>query len=99
MRVPPEFTGGAICLAPEYWRNIHVLCKGNEMKDLMLGIALLLLAGCGVSETAVTTAAGAAAKGQEVEAAKETQERVEARLEEAAQQTQERLQQAEKASY
>jgi uncharacterized lipoprotein YajG len=86
-------------LAPEYWRNIHVLCKENEMKGLMLGTALLLLAGCGVSETAVTAAAGAAAKGQEAEAAKETQERVEARLEAATQQAQERLHQSEKAGY
>lgn len=68
------------------------------MKGLMAGMAMMLLAGCGVSETAVTTAAGAAAKGQEVEAAQETKERVEARLDEAAQQAQERLKQSEAAA-
>ena len=44
---------------------------------------LAVLAGCGMAETASTTAALAEAKAQEVKAAKETQARIEQKLEDA----------------
>jgi len=46
-------------------------------------IALALLSGCGLGETAATTAALAEAKAQEVKAAKETQAKIERKLEDA----------------
>jgi ABC-type uncharacterized transport system auxiliary subunit len=42
-----------------------------------------VLSGCGLAETATTTAALAEAKAQEVKAAKETQARIEQKLEDA----------------
>jgi uncharacterized lipoprotein YajG len=45
--------------------------------------ALALLAGCGMAETTATTAAMAEAKAQEVKAAKETQAKIEQKLEDA----------------
>jgi hypothetical protein len=50
-----------------------------------LGVAVCigLLSGCGMSETAATTAALAEAKAEETKAAKETQERIEQQLEDA----------------
>jgi sensor domain CHASE-containing protein len=45
--------------------------------------ALVLLSGCGLGETASTTAALAEAKAQEVKAAKETQAKIEKQLDEA----------------
>lgn len=68
------------------------------MRYMTWGIALLALTGCGVSETAVTAAAGAAAKSQEIEAAQRTQERVESQLEAASQAAQQRMQQSEAAA-
>ena len=46
-------------------------------------IALALLSGCGLGETTATTAALAEAKAQEVKAAKETQAKIERKLEDA----------------
>jgi hypothetical protein len=65
------------------------------MRIWMAGIGLLALAGCGVSETAVTAAAGAASKAEEAKAAQQTQARVEAQLQGASRQAEQRLQQAE----
>ncbi len=45
--------------------------------------ALALLAGCGMAETATTTAALAEAKAQEAKSAKETQAKIERKLEDA----------------
>jgi hypothetical protein len=45
--------------------------------------ALALLSGCGLGETAATTAAIAEAKQQEIKAAKETQEKIVNRMEDA----------------
>jgi hypothetical protein len=45
--------------------------------------ALALLTGCGMAETTATTAAMAEAKAQEAKAAKETQARIEQKLEDA----------------
>ena len=50
---------------------------------LISALALTVLAGCGMAETATTTAALAEAKVQEVKAAKETQARIEQKLEDA----------------
>lgn len=46
-------------------------------------LALGALSGCGLGETAATTAALAEAKAQEAKAAKETQARIEQKLEDA----------------
>jgi hypothetical protein len=54
------------------------------MTRLVAPLALLaLLSGCGLGETAATTAALAEAKAQEAKAAKETQARIEQKLEDA----------------
>ena len=45
--------------------------------------ALAVLAGCGMAETAATNAAMAEAKAQEAKAAKETQAKIEGKLEDA----------------
>jgi outer membrane lipopolysaccharide assembly protein LptE/RlpB len=45
--------------------------------------AMALLAGCGMAETTAATAAMAEAKAQEVKAAKETQARIEQKLDDA----------------
>jgi uncharacterized lipoprotein YajG len=45
--------------------------------------ALALLAGCGMAETTATTAALAEAKAQELKAAKETQAKIEQKLQDA----------------
>ena len=56
-------------------------------RRVAFGVALVLalgaLSGCGLGETAATTAALAEAKAQEVKAAKETQARIEQKLEDA----------------
>lgn len=67
------------------------------MRDVLVGIGLLLLVGCGVSETAVTSAAVADAKTREAETARQTQERIQKELEAATLQGQQRLQNAEAA--
>jgi ABC-type uncharacterized transport system auxiliary subunit len=54
-----------------------------------------LIAGCGLTDTAATTAAIAAAKAKEAQAAKETQEKLLKELEQANTQAQQRLQEAE----
>jgi ABC-type enterochelin transport system substrate-binding protein len=46
-------------------------------------VMLALLAGCGLGETAATTAALAEAKAQEVKSAKETQAKIEQKLQDA----------------
>jgi hypothetical protein len=54
------------------------------MTRLIVPLALLtLLSGCGLGETAATTAALAEAKAQEAKAAKETQAKIEQKLEDA----------------
>jgi len=50
---------------------------------LVLAAGLALLAGCGLGETAATTAAIAEAKAQEIKAGKATQAKIEKQLEEA----------------
>jgi uncharacterized lipoprotein YajG len=45
--------------------------------------ALVLLAGCGMAETTATTAALAEAKAQEVKSAKETEAKIEQKLQDA----------------
>ncbi|MEJ1966320.1 MAG: hypothetical protein WDO56_34120 [Gammaproteobacteria bacterium] len=50
---------------------------------LALVSAMALLSGCGLGETAATTAAMAEAKAQEIKAAKETQAKIEKRLDDA----------------
>jgi hypothetical protein len=50
---------------------------------LALAAALAVLAGCGMAETTAATAAMAEAKAQELKAAKETQARIEQKLEDA----------------
>jgi type IV pilus biogenesis protein CpaD/CtpE len=67
------------------------------MRDVLVGIGLLLLVGCGVSETAVTSAAVADAKTREAETARQTQERINKELEAATLQGQQRLKNAEAA--
>jgi hypothetical protein len=62
---------------------------------MIMGVALALLAGCGVAETGVTAAAGAAAKAKEAEAARDTRDRVQERLDAASQQAAQRLEQVE----
>ena len=59
--------------------KIRLLAPAAVMGALCGG----LLSGCGLGETAATTAAMAEAKAQEVKAAKETQARFEKRLDEA----------------
>ena len=55
----------------------------HTARVLALGTALALLAGGGMAETASTTAAMAEAKAQEIKAAKETQAKIEQKLEDA----------------
>jgi len=50
---------------------------------LLPALAVTLLAGCGLGETAATTAAMAEAKAQEIKAAKATQAKIEKQLEDA----------------
>lgn len=59
-------------------------------------VALLLtLSGCGLGETAATAGAGAAAKAEELKQAKQTQERIEQRLDDANRQAAEQRRAAE----
>jgi hypothetical protein len=53
------------------------------VRYLAPAVAVALLAGCGLAETSATTAALAEAKAQEAKAAKETQAKIEQRLEDA----------------
>jgi alpha-D-ribose 1-methylphosphonate 5-triphosphate synthase subunit PhnG len=53
------------------------------LRSLAPVLALAVLSGCGLGETAATTAALAEAKAQEVKAAKETQAKIEQGLEDA----------------
>ena len=55
----------------------------HTARSLALAASLAVLAGCGMAETASTTAAIAEAKAQEIKAAKETQARIEQKLEDA----------------
>lgn len=59
------------------------------MKQTIVVLAVAALAGCGV-ETATTAATGAAIKKQELEAAKQTQERAQQKIGEALEQAQQR---------
>jgi hypothetical protein len=53
------------------------------IRYLAPAVATALLAGCGLGETAATTAAMAEAKAQEIKAARETQAKIEKRLDDA----------------
>jgi hypothetical protein len=55
----------------------------NSLRLLAPALAATLLVGCGVADTAVTTAAMAEAKAEEIKAAKATQARIEKKLDEA----------------
>jgi hypothetical protein len=61
-------------------------------------LGLILLSGCGLSETATTTAAMAEAKAQEIKSAKETQARIEKKLEDAQAAAAQQREAAEKAT-
>ena len=63
------------------------------MRPLMVAIAAVVIAGCGV-ETVGTAATGAQLKKQELEEAKKTQQRAQQKIEQATQQMQERAQKA-----
>jgi hypothetical protein len=65
------------------------------MKRIALIAVLLMLSGCGVSETAVTAAAVGAAKEKEIEAGKQTEDKVKQQLDAASMQEQQRLKDAE----
>lgn len=64
------------------------------MRPLVVGLTVAVLAGCGV-ETTTTAATGAAIKKQEIEAGKQTQERVRQQIDQALEQAQQRAQPAE----
>ncbi len=53
------------------------------IRCLAPAVAMAVLAGCGLGETAATTAAMAEAKAQEIKAAKQTQAKIEKQLEDA----------------
>ena len=55
----------------------------HTARYLALAAALAVLAGCGMAETTAATAAMAEAKAQELKSAKETQARIEQKLEDA----------------
>ncbi len=63
------------------------------MKLVMVAIAAVLIAGCGV-ETVGTAATGAQIKKRELEEGKKTQQRAQQKIEQATQQMQERAQKA-----
>ena len=54
-----------------------------RVQYLAPAVAMALLAGCGLGETAATTAAIAQAEAQEIKAAKETQAKIEQKLQDA----------------
>ena len=62
------------------------------MKMLLSMICIILLAGCG-AEVATTAATGAAVKKQEVDAAQQTKERAEKKIDQATQAIQQRAEQ------
>ena len=63
------------------------------MRQLILAIAVVILAGCGV-DTATTAATGASIKKQEMEEGKRTQERAQQKIDQMQEQMQQRAQQA-----
>ena len=63
------------------------------MRQLVLAIAVVILAGCGV-DTATTAATGASIKKQEMEEGKRTQERAQQKIDQMQEQMQQRAQQA-----
>jgi len=63
------------------------------MRHLILAIAVVILAGCGV-ETATTAATGASIKKQEMEEGKRTQDRAQQKIDQMQEQMQNRAQQA-----
>jgi len=63
------------------------------MRNLVLAIAVAMLAGCGV-DTATTAATGASIKKQEVEEGKRTQDRAQQKIDQMQEQMQQRAQQA-----
>lgn len=64
------------------------------MRLVMIAIAAVLIAGCGI-ETVGTAATGAQIKKQELEEAKKTQQRAQQKIEQATQQMQERAQKSD----
>jgi hypothetical protein len=65
------------------------------MRVLAIPGALILLAGCGVADTATTAAVGGKSKAQEVEQAKEIEQKMVNDLHQAQQQADQRLREAE----
>jgi uncharacterized protein YceK len=65
------------------------------MRNLVLAIAVAMLAGCGV-DTATTAATGASIKKQEMEEGKRTQDRAQQKIDQMQEQMQQRAQQAGK---
>jgi outer membrane biogenesis lipoprotein LolB len=63
------------------------------MRHLVLAIALIVLAGCGV-DTATTAATGASIKKQEMEEGKRSQQRAQQKIDQMQEQMQDRAQQA-----
>ena len=63
------------------------------MRNLILVVAVAMLAGCGV-DTATTAATGASIKKQEVEEGKRTQDRAQQKIDQMQEQMQQRAQQA-----
>lgn len=63
------------------------------MRHLVLAIALIVLAGCGV-DTATTAATGASIKKQEMEEGKRSQERAQQKIDQMQEKMQDRAQQA-----
>jgi len=63
------------------------------MRNLVLAIAVAMLAGCGV-DTATTAATGASIKKQEMEEGKRTQDRAQQKIDQMQEQMQQRAQQA-----
>jgi NifU-like protein involved in Fe-S cluster formation len=64
------------------------------MKQLIIVLAMAVLAGCGV-ETATTAATGAAIKKQEIEEGKKTMERMQQNIGQAMEQTRQRAEKDE----
>jgi len=70
----------------------------KTLKILLSGLACILLAACGVTETAGTTAAIAAAKAKEIEQGKQQMEQVKQQIEASNQQAEAQRQAMESAA-
>jgi hypothetical protein len=80
---------GIATVCNSVWRRSTLTERKPPMKQLMMIVVAVALAGCGV-ETLSTAATGAAIKKQELEAGKKTQERVQQNLDQSMQQVQQR---------